>query len=65
MEPLIHKLAKKNAMPSRLLETEQKIIYDPKSMTSDFLSLGESSTSCAKKTDGTEPKNEADQVMDD
>lgn len=66
MEPLIHKLAKKNTMPSQLLGHAGQVIYDPTSMTSTFMNLdGESSSACAQSTDGTEPKNEADQVMDD
>jgi len=65
MEPLIHKLAKQNTMPSQLLEKTGGVTYDPGSMTSTFMDMGSSSTACAKSTDGTEPKNEADQVMDD
>jgi hypothetical protein len=58
--PLIHKLASHHVQK----QAEQNpVIYDPKTQTG-ILYMGKS-TSCAKGTDGTKPKDEADQVMDD
>lgn len=60
--PLIHKLAGRKDIPIEIL-TDTKPIYDPIIQKSKY-SMGKT-TSCPKGTDGTEPKNEADQVMDD
>ncbi|MBT27448.1 MAG: hypothetical protein CMC62_00715 [Flavobacteriaceae bacterium] len=61
--PLIHNLSNRKPIPNELLNN-YKVIYDPLTQKSNF-SMGGQSTSCSKGTDGTEPKNEADQVMDD
>jgi hypothetical protein len=61
--PLIHKLAGRKEIPVEIL-TITKPIYDPITQKSKY-SLGGKTTSCARGTDGTEPKNEADHVMDD
>jgi hypothetical protein len=58
--PLIHKLASHHVQQQAL---QNPVIYDPKTQTG-ILYMGKS-TSCAKGTDGTKPKDEADQVMDD
>ena len=57
-EPLIHKLSSRNPIPQELMSLK---VVDL--LKSKFL-MGYS-TSCTKGTDGTEPKNEADRVMDD
>jgi hypothetical protein len=61
--PLIHKLAGRKDIPIEIL-TETKPIYDPITQKSKY-SMGGQTTSCPKGTDGTKPKDEADQVMDD
>lgn len=61
-EPLIHKLSSRNPIPQELMYSD-KVVYDPLTQKSKFL-MGYS-TSSSKGTDGTEPKNEADRVMDD
>jgi len=56
----------------QLLASERKSIallpvcqYNPETLTSEGYKMGGQSTACSQGTDGTEPKNEADQVMDD
>ena len=61
--PLIHLLSMENKIPITLMDTT-KPIYDPITQTSIY-NMGGQTTSCSKGTDGTEPKNEADRVMDD
>jgi hypothetical protein len=46
------------------LESEKKIVYDNQSQVSIY-KMGGPSTSCHKVTNGTQPKNEADRIMDD
>jgi hypothetical protein len=60
---LIHELAKRRNHQVTIFNSS-KPIYDPKTQTSLYRLDGQS-TACSKGTDGTEPKNEADQVMDD
>ena len=63
--PLIHKLAARKEIPVSLLSND-KPIYDPHTQTSKYLFDGnQMTTSSSRGTDGTEPKNEADRVMDD
>ena len=62
--PLIHKLASRKESPAKLMNYE-KPTYDPITQKSIYSFDGEGGTSCAKGTNGTEPKDEADQVMDD
>tara|TARA_B100001287_G_C22670422_1_gene524971 strand:- start:1732 stop:1932 length:201 start_codon:yes stop_codon:yes gene_type:complete len=62
-KPLIHQLANRTEIPVELIN-HKKPVYDPITQQSKYFMDGHS-TSCAKGTDGTEPKNEADQVMDD
>ena len=66
MEPLIHKYSKNRTMPSSLVELDDKknAVYDPLTQTTMF-EMGGYTTSSHRSTDGTEPKNEADRVMDD
>ena len=61
--PLIHEVSKKRQIPKEFINVENPI-YDPITQTSNYNMMGKS-TSCAKGTSGTEPKNEADHVMDD
>ena len=61
--PLIHLLSMENRIPITLMDAT-KPIYDPITQTSIY-NMGGQTTSCSKGTDGTEPKNEADRVMDD
>ena len=63
--PLIHLLSKENKIKSELL-TSSKPVYDPKTRISNYEMRGDGgTTSCSKATDGTQPKNEADRIMDD
>lgn len=61
--PLIHKLSSRESMPESLI-IRNKIEYDPFTQKSKY-SLDGNTTSCSQGTNGTEPKNEADTVMDD
>jgi len=61
--PLIHLLSKHKRIKTELMDCE-KPIYNPETQISNY-SMGGETTSCSKGTDGTKPKNEADQVMDD
>lgn len=62
--PLIHKLAERKEIPVELMNYP-KPVYDPITQKSKYSFGGGSSTACPKGTDGTKPKDEADQVMDD
>ncbi len=53
-----------NKMPLHKVEEKNKCQYDPKTQMSVYL-MGGPSTSCHKVTNGTQPKNEADRIMDD
>ena len=61
--PLIHLLSMENKIPITLMDATEPI-YDPITQTSIY-NMGGGTTSCSKGTDGTQPKNEADRVMDD
>jgi hypothetical protein len=52
-----------NKIPITLMDAT-KPTYNPITQTSIY-NMGGQTTSCSKGTDGTEPKNEADRVMDD
>ena len=62
--PLIHLLSKQNKIKTELLCTS-KPVYDPETQISNYKMRGGYTTSSSKATDGTEPKNEADRIMDD
>jgi len=66
MEPLIHHFSKHKKIPLKMIETsiKDKTFYNPITQTSIF-GMGSKTTACYKSTDGTNPKNEADKVMDD
>ncbi len=65
MEPLIHQFSKKKSMPLELIDSDNsKVIYDPITQLSSF-QMGGYTTTSARSTNGTKPKNEADYVMDD
>lgn len=51
-------------MPVELDNDETSIQYNIETQTAEIL-MGGQSTSCHKRTDGTQPKNEADRIMDD
>lgn len=53
-----------NRMPSSAVIDDSSYSYDPISQMTIY-SLGGPSTSCHKVTNGTQPKNEADRIMDD
>ena len=53
-----------NRIPVDKLASEKLIEYDPHSQVSIY-KMGGPSTSCHKVTNGTQPKNEADRIMDD
>lgn len=53
-----------NRMPSNSLEADNSCLFDPISQMAIY-SLGGPSTSCHRVTNGTQPKNEADRIMDD
>ena len=59
--PLIHQLASERASKATLPIFD----YNPETLTTEGYKMGGQSTACSQGTDGTEPKNEADQVMDD
>ena len=62
--PLIHFLSKENKIKTELLNFS-KPVYDPNTQISSYEMRGGGTTACSKSTDGTQPKNEADRVMDD
>jgi hypothetical protein len=61
--PLLVKFST-NKMPLCAIEENKGIQYNPKTQTGIY-SMGGPSTSCHKVTNGTQPKNEADRIMDD
>ncbi len=61
--PLLVKFSS-NKMPLASVKENKQIRYDPKTQMSIYL-MGGPSTSCHKVTNGTQPKNEADRIMDD
>ena len=61
--PLLIKFSS-NRMPLAKLKEDIQISYDTNTQMSIY-SMGGPSTSCHKVTNGTQPKNEADRVMDD
>ena len=64
--PLIHLLSKENKIKTELLNFS-KPVYDPKTQISNYEMRGSGgfTTTSSRATDGTQPKNEADYVMDD
>ena len=61
--PLLVKFSS-NKMPLASVKENKQIRYDAKTQMSIYL-MGGPSTSCHKVTNGTQPKNEADRIMDD
>lgn len=53
-----------NRIPSIKEEKNFSCQYDPKTQMTEYL-MGGPSTSCHRVTNGTQPKNEADRIMDD
>ena len=53
-----------NKMQLASVKENKQIRYDAKTQMSIYL-MGGPSTSCHKVTNGTQPKNEADRIMDD
>ena len=53
-----------NRIPSIKNEKNVSCQYDPKTQMTNY-SMGGPSTSCHQVTNGTQPKNEADRIMDD
>lgn len=62
---LLIELAKRE-VPLELIELEvkEKVVYNIETQITEVY-MGGQSTSCHKSTDGTQPKNEADRIMDD
>jgi hypothetical protein len=61
--PLLVQFSSKK-LPLATIEENKQIEYNPETQTSVYL-MGGPSTSCHKVTNGTQPKNEADRIMDD
>jgi hypothetical protein len=61
---LLLDLSKNNTPTLDAVINTKEAVYNPETQITEIY-MGGYSTSCHKSTDGTQPKNEADRIMDD